>query len=67
MRGHESLKVIGSDKNLGQCIIERATYMELVYHQHPSDSSCYRQTTELDDNKLVYNAMSNFFDMARIA
>ena len=67
MRGHEFLTVIGSDKNLGQRIIEFAKHKELFYYQHLSDSSNYHQITESNADKLVCNAASNFFGMAKTA
>ena len=60
MRNHPSLIVIGSDKNLGQCVIERTKHHHLVYSQHLGNSSAYQQLSEQEANDIVDDAVAEF-------
>ena len=64
MRNHSELMIIGSDKNLGQCVIERAKYKALARNQHLSHSYAYQQILEAEANKTAHNAVNKFFHLA---
>ena len=56
--------VMDSNKNLGQYILERVKYKQLVW-EHLKDNSTYKQISESEVNKIVYSAVSDFFNLAR--
>ena len=55
------MMVIGSDKNLGQCVIERALYHELVFNQHLGDKSAYDELTKDEADKIIDEALEEFW------
>ena len=57
---------MSSNKNLGQCIIKRVKYKQLVW-EYLKDNSTYKQILESEVNKIVYNAASDFFNLIRNA
>ena len=63
MCNYPELMIIGSDKNLEQCIIQRSKYKELIYNQYLSHSDTYQQISEAEANKIVYNAVNKFFNL----
>ena len=58
--------VMGSNKNLGQCVIKRVKYKWLVW-EYLKDNSTYRKISELEANKMICNATLDFFHLARNA
>ena len=58
--------VMGLDKNLGQCVIQRVKYKQLVW-KYLKDDSTYKQISESEANKIVCNASLEFFELARNA
>jgi len=66
MSDHPTLMVIGSDKNLGQCVIERAKYEQLAC-EHLKDNETYQQITESEANDTLSDAASTFFEITNDA
>lgn len=62
MSNHPTLMVIESDKNLGQCVIERSKHKKLV-HQHLIDANAYVQLTESEATSALSNAVADLFEI----
>ena len=60
IREHLQLMIIGSDKNLGLCMIEREQHHKLVFDQHLSNKEAYKELTKEEAEEIVNEAISTF-------
>jgi len=67
MMKHPTLMIIGSDKNLGQCIIERQKHHELVWKQHLGDKETYEQLTKNQANIIIKHATDLWYNLHNTA
>ena len=59
---YPTIMVIGSDKNLRQCVIERAKHKKML-HEHLNNANAYGQLTQSEANSTLSDAVANFFEL----
>ena len=63
MRQHPELMITGSDKNLGQCVIERALHHEIIFNQHLGNKSACVELIKDEADKVIDDALIEFWKM----
>ena len=63
MYQHPELMTIGSDENLGQCVIERALHHELIFNQRLGNKSACIELTKDEADEVIDDTLTEFWKM----